>query len=216
MIQILLADDHSLVRSGIRMLLEKDQEIKITGEAAHGKSLLEQLANGLNADIVLLDIEMPGQDGTSLINKIRSINPNIAMIILSVHEDEKYVTQAFNEGASGYLLKSVSPEELIFSVKHVHQGGQYLCAELTMKMLKKQLFEQLKNSDKLSHAIEFSSREHEVLTLISEGLTNHEISEKLFISKRTIEGHRKSLLNKTGVRNTAALIRFAALHGMIK
>src|SRR5690606_4644350 len=119
------------------------------------------------------------------------------------------------EGASGYLLKNISSDELIFAIKHVSSGNQYLCSELSIKLL-----ERVTKSSALTPIIdsniEFSSREVEVLNLIAEGLTNLEMSEKLFLSKRTIEGHRQSLIEKTGSRNTAALIRFAVLNGFVQ
>ncbi|MDB5021564.1 MAG: Response regulator receiver protein, partial [Pedobacter sp.] len=137
------------------------------------------------------------------------------VVILSMHDNEKYVSQAFVEGASGYLLKSVSADEMNFSLKHVHSGGKYLCSELSMNMLGK-LSQKNVNSiaDNISN-IEFSMREIEVLHLIADGLTNSEMSEKLFLSNRTIEGHRQSLIEKTNSKNTAALIRYAVLNGII-
>ena len=157
---------------------------------------------------------MPELDGISLIREIKRIDPGIRLIVLSMHDHEKYLSAAFAEGADGYLLKSVGAEELIFALKYVNGGGKYLCAELGIKLLdsfnQSQQFRQELQTD-----IDFSLREMEVLNLIAEGLTNLEIGEKLFLSKRTVEGHRQSLLEKTNSKNTAMLIRFAVLHGLI-
>ncbi len=215
MIQVLLAEDHNIVRNGIKMLLASDKEINVAGEATNGREALDFISANDNINVILADINMPELDGISLIKEVKLINPDIRVVILSMHDNEKYVSQAFIEGASGYLLKSVSADEMIFSLKHVHSGGKYLCSELSMNMLGK-LSQKNVNSiaDNISN-IEFSMREIEVLHLIADGLTNSEMSEKLFLSKRTIEGHRQSLIEKTNSKNTAALIRYAVLNGII-
>ncbi|TDQ11812.1 response regulator transcription factor [Pedobacter metabolipauper] len=213
MLEVLLAEDHNIVRNGIRMLLETDKTINIVAEATNGKEVLEHIANGKKIDIVLADINMPELDGISLIRELKLVSPKTRVVILSMHDNEKYVFQAFIEGASGYLLKNVSADELLFSLKHVNTGNKYLCSELAIKIMGRQI---QNSSSGLEFAAEFSPREIEVLLLIAEGHTNHEMSEKLFISKRTIEGHRQSLIDKTGSRNTAALIRFAVSNGIIQ
>lgn len=216
MLQVLLAEDHNIVRNGIRMLLETDESIHIVAEAENGRQVLDYFAKELKTDLVLADINMPELDGISLLREMKTVSPDTKIVMLSMHDNEKYVAQAFLEGASGYLLKNVNADELIFALKHVSAGGRYLCSELTMTMLDKML----KNSHHFQpHSrqdIEFSQREIEVLKLIAEGLTNNEMSDKLFISKRTIEGHRQSLIDKTGARNTASLIRFAVINGIIQ
>jgi len=138
------------------------------------------------------------------------------LIILSMLDNEKYVAQAFSEGACGYLLKNVSSDELIFAIKHVSAGGKYLCSELSIRMLERLVNSSLSSPSVFEDVIDLSSREIEVLNLIAQGLTNHEMSEKLFLSKRTIEGHRQSLIEKTGSRNTAALIRYAVINGIVQ
>jgi len=216
MLQVILAEDHNIVRNGIRMLLEADKEITITGEATNGREVLDMLSNGTKADIVLADINMPELDGISLIKQLKLQSPDTRVVILSMLDNEKYVSQAFAEGASGYLLKSVSADELLFSLKHVHVGGKYLCSELSLRLLDKLMYNTTSPAITANPQIDFSSREIEILHLIAEGLTNNEMSDKLFISKRTIEGHRQSLIEKTGSRNTAALIRFAVLSGIVQ
>lgn len=217
MLQVLLAEDHNIVRNGIRMLLETDKDINIAAEAVNGLEVLDYIASGKEVDVVLADINMPGMDGIMLLKEMKQRKPETCVMMLSMHDNEKYVAQAFMEGASGYLLKSVSADELIFSLKHVCTGGKYLCSELAIRMLDKLLHNGYHSiSDANKAAIEFSLREIEVLHLIAEGLTNSEMSEQLFISKRTVEGHRQSLIEKTGARNTAALIRYAVLNGVIQ
>ncbi|NQX37454.1 DNA-binding response regulator, NarL/FixJ family, contains REC and HTH domains [Pedobacter steynii] len=216
MLQVLLAEDHNIVRNGIRMLLETDQDINIAAEAVNGIEVLEYVASGQQVDVVLADINMPGMDGMMLLKEMKLLKPETYVMMLSMHDNEKYVAQAFTEGASGYLLKSVSADELIFSLKHVGTGGKYLCSELSIRMLDKLMLNGYHSVSDTKVSIEFSLREIEVLHLIAEGLTNNEMSEQLFISKRTVEGHRQSLIEKTGARNTAALIRYAVLNGVIQ
>jgi len=216
MIDLILAEDHNIVRNGISLLLGADKEISIKGEAVNGLEVMNMLAKGIKADMVLADINMPEMDGISLIRELRLSHPQTKIVILSMLDNEKYVAQAFSEGASGYLLKSVSADELLFALKHVNSGGKYLCSELSIRLLDKLLHTVNIPFDKAGHEIDFSMREIEILHLIAEGLTNSEMSEKLFISKRTIEGHRQSLIEKTGSRNTAALIRFAVLCGIVQ
>jgi DNA-binding NarL/FixJ family response regulator len=215
MLQVMLAEDHNIVRNGVRMLLETDNSINIVGEAVNGLEVLEHIAAGKEIDVVLADINMPGLDGISLLKELKTTSPGTKVVMLSMHDNEKYIAQAFLEGASGYLLKNVNADELIFSLKHVCTGGRYLCSELSMTMLDKLLDNGYHVAPQPSSDIEFSMREIEVLQLIAEGLTNNEMSEKLFISKRTVEGHRQSLIDKTGARNTASLIRFAVANGII-
>ncbi|WP_316841796.1 response regulator transcription factor [Pedobacter gandavensis] len=215
MLQILLAEDHNIVRNGIKMLLETDKEIHVVAEAENGVQALAYLATGAKVDLVLADINMPELDGIMLLKELKEHYPSTIAVMLSMHDNEKYVTQAFEAGAKGYLLKSVGAEELIFALKHVNSGGKYLCSELAMRMLGKCSQNTTRTTAYLQEPHDFSNRELEILALIAEGLTNTEISERLFISKRTVEGHRQTLIEKTGSRNTAALIHYAILNGLI-
>ena len=216
MLNVLLAEDHNIVRNGIKMLLETDNAIHILGEAVNGREVLDFINSGQKVDVVLADINMPELDGITLIRELKILSPSTKVVILSMHDTEKYVSEAFTAGAAGYLLKNVSADELIFSLKHTNAGGRYLCSELSMSMMNRVINEGNSAVSTIPSNIEFSAREIEVLNLIAEGLTNLEMSEKLFISKRTIEGHRQSLIDKTGSRNTATLIRYAVLNGLIQ
>lgn len=216
MTQIILAEDHNIVRNGLKILLEADEEFRIVGEHANGQEVIDALNSGVKADIVLADINMPIMDGITLTTNLKEQFPYIHVVILSMLDNEKYVTQAFTEGAAAYLLKSVSSEELLFALKQVHSGGRYLCAEISLNLLEGLINSSILTENHIDQEIDFSSRELEVLHLIAQGLTNQEMSEKLFLSKRTIEGHRQSLIEKTGSRNTAALIRFSVLSGIVQ
>jgi DNA-binding NarL/FixJ family response regulator len=216
MLKVLLVEDHNIVRNGIKMLLETEQSVEVVGEMVNGLEVLQFFENGGAADVVLADINMPVMDGISMTRELKQKFPDVKVVMLSMHDNEKYISQAFLEGAVGYLLKNISAEELVFSLKHVETGKKYVCAELSVNMLDKLM--NIGNMEQDSAVLEadFSSRELEVLHLIAEGLTNLEMADKLFISKRTVEGHRQSLLDKTGSRNTAKLIRYAATTGLLK
>lgn len=216
MLKIVLAEDHNIVRYGIKALLESEEGFSVVGEATNGHEALEIISKSDHIDVVLADINMPVMDGIELIKNLKTNYPKVPLIILSMLDNEKYVDQAFSEGACGYLLKNVSSDELIFAIRHVSAGGKYLCSELAIKMLERLINSPLSSQSVFEDVVDFSSREIEVLNLIAQGLTNHEMSEKLFLSKRTIEGHRQSLIEKTGSRNTAALIRYAVLNGIVQ
>ncbi|TCK83584.1 response regulator transcription factor [Albibacterium bauzanense] len=216
MIKIILAEDHNIVRNGIKVLLESEEGLSVVGEAKNGQEVLNMISKENHIDLVLADINMPVMDGIELVKKLKATYPKVRLIILSMLDSEKYVIQAFSEGACGYLLKNVSSDELIFAIKHVSIGSKYLCSELSIKMLERLINSSISSQSAFEDDIDFSSREIEVLNLIAQGLTNHEMSEKLFLSKRTIEGHRQSLIEKTGSRNTASLIRYAVLNGIVQ
>lgn len=216
MLKILLAEDHNIVRNGIKMLLETESSIHVVGEMVNGLEVIEYFDHGGSADIVLADINMPELDGIAMAKELKAKYPEVKVVMLSMHDNEKYISQAFIDGAVGYLLKNISAEELVFSLKHIDTGKKYICAELAVNMLNKLISNGILEQDATFSESDFSSREIEVLHLIAEGLTNLEMADKLFISKRTVEGHRQSLLDKTGSRNTAKLIRYAATNGLLK
>ena len=216
MLNVILADDDTRVREGLKMVLVSDKAFQVVGMAANGQEVLELINKGLSADIVLTDINMPDIDGIALIKPLKAIQEHIKVIILSMVDTNKSIEQAFNAGASGYLLKTVSPDELIFAIKKVNLGQRYLCSTLTLKLLERSMETTYAESNTVELQIDLTSREKEILILIAEGLTNNEISEKLFLSKRTIEGHRQSLIEKTGCRNTASLIKFSILNGILQ
>ena len=213
--KVILAEDHNIVRNGIKMLLESQGEITVVAEANNGLEVLSYFAEGGHADIVIADINMPEMDGISLIAQLRTLSPSTHVVMLSMLDNEKYVAQAFIEGARGYLLKNVGEDELNFALRYVAGGGKYLCAELAEKLLDKLTQTTIQQPETNGQHIDFSLREMEVLHLIAEGYTNTEMADKLFLSKRTIEGHRQALIDKTGAKNTAALIRFAVVNGFI-
>jgi DNA-binding NarL/FixJ family response regulator len=213
LIRIILAEDHNIVRNGIKSILDNEAGIEVVFEAENGNQVISWLSEGNKADLVLSDMNMPELSG---INMLKQLKDTVDVLILSMLDHENYVIEAIKAGARGYLLKNVSREELLFAIKYIAKGGQYICSELSFKMLNKlaalpETVEPYRDPN-----IELSEREIEVLVLIAEGYTNNEIADKLFTSRRTVEGHRQSLIEKTGVRNTPALIKFAVMNGIIK
>jgi len=217
MIKIILAEDHLVVRNGIKMLLESQEDLAVVGEASSGLEALSLLADGNIPDILVTDISMSEMDGLELISRLTLQYPLVKVIVLSMLNNTQYVIKAFEKGALGYLVKNVGYDELLFGIHHVYKGGRFLCEEISMQMLEKlqdipSMTFQLKE---LLAEIDLTEREIEVLELISEGMTNVEIADKLFLSKRTVEGHRQSLLEKTNSKNTASLIKFAVKNSLI-
>lgn len=216
MLQIVIAEDHNIVRNGIKTLLEAEEDFNVVGEAKNGKEVLDIISKIGTVNLVLTDINMRRMDGISLIKEIKKINPNIRVVILSMLDSEKYISQAFTYGASGYLLKNIGSDELIFALQHVVSESRYLCSELSIKLLERLVNSPVPPVSSYENKIEFSCREIALLNLIAEGLTNLEISEKLLLSQHTIKNHRQRLIAKTGTRNTATLIRFAVLSEIIQ
>lgn len=216
MIKILLAEDHNIVRNGIRNLLEKEKDLKVVGEALNGREVVDMLNAGLKADIVLADVNMPQMSGIEMSEKVSGEGERPKVVILSMLDHERYVLEAFQAGASGYLLKNISADELVFALRHIHVDGRYICSELALRFLDKLLKEPEQKPSGNELAVQLTTREIEVLMLVADGMTNQEIADKLFTSKRTIEGNRQTLLEKTATRNTAALIRYALKSGLIQ
>ncbi|MVN22369.1 response regulator [Mucilaginibacter arboris] len=216
MISVLLTEDHNVVRNGIKSLLEKENELQVVAEATNGRQALDLLENGLDPDIILTDINMPQMTGIELAAQVKNKFPKVKLLVLSMLDHEKYVVEAFKAGAIGYILKNVTATELIYALLHVCRNNErYVCHELSLRMLDKLIKKQdVVIPDELAD-VDISKREIEVLSLIAEGYTNLEIADKLYTSKRTVEGHRQNLIDKTGSRNTAALIRYAILGGLI-
>lgn len=216
MIRVILTDDHNVVRNGIKFILEKDKNLQIVAETTNGKQTIELLTKGLKADIILADVNMPEMNGMEMLTEVKSKFPKVKVIILSMLDHEKYIVQAFKNGASAYILKNITSDELVYCIKHVCLNtDRYICNELALRMLDKVINKPEVVVPHENVEIELSKREVEVLSLIAEGYTNLEIADKLFTSKRTVEGLRQNLIDKTGSRNTAALIRFAILSGII-
>ncbi|WP_286896190.1 MULTISPECIES: response regulator transcription factor [Sphingobacterium] len=217
MIKILLVEDHMVVRNGIKLLLESQDGFEVVGEASNGKEALQFLNSNPVPDIALTDISMEEMDGIELLHELKKQYPSIKVVILSMLNQINYVVEAFESGLAGYLVKNVGYNELLFGLNHIANGGRYMSEEIAMILLdqvrSKQSYAQV--SGELQTDFDISDRELEVLKLIAEGYTNIEIADKIFLSKRTVEGHRQNLIDKAGVKNTAHLVKFAFERGIL-
>lgn len=216
MINIILVDDHHIVRQGIRTLLEIESDITVVGETDQQEELLFLLDERQTVDAIVMDINMPDTDGITLTKHIKNLYPGIHIIVLSMMDHEKYVSQAFEAGATAYLIKNVSRDELLFAIRFAAQGEPYICAEISFKLLRQAMKVVPSSASANATDLQINNREMEVLALTADGFTNQEIAERLFTSKRTVEGYRQSLIEKTGVRNTAALMKYAYQNGILK
>jgi len=216
-IKIMLAEDHLVVRNGIRLLLESQSNIEVTAEVSNGVEMLQRLEQNVPVDIVITDLSMLEMDGLNLINELKERQFPVKIIVLTMLNCELHVATSFQNGASAYLVKNVSAEELIFCINHVSKGGKYLCEEIVMKLIDKLIGNSLNTTNQIDpEALDLTERELEVLELLGQGLTNMEIAKNLFLSKRTVEGHRQNLIEKTQSKNTPSLIKFAVVNGLIR
>lgn len=213
--KIIIVEDHVIVRNGIRLLLGSESGVEVIAEAGNGLEALEIIAAGAIPDVLFTDINMPEMDGISLIKVLRTDYPQIKIIVLTMLNSEKHLARAFLEGCHGYLLKSVNEDEMMFALNTVWAGRKYVCTEFSEALLDRLVHRMSQQDGHEDRQLELSTREIEVLHLIAEGLTNVQMAEKLFLSKRTVEGHRQTLLDKTGSQNSAALIRFAFMNGFL-
>jgi DNA-binding NarL/FixJ family response regulator len=214
MVKIIIADDQTLVRNGIGLLLNTIQDFNVVGEAINGGAVLDLLAKGVDADMVIIDLKMLVTEGYELIAAFKAARSDIKTVVLAETLDESYLFKSFDAGTTGYLLKSVSANEFTFALKHVVKEGRYLCSELSNMLLDKKIHNSMQSLQAVSDIV-FTSRELEILDLIAKGCTNNEIADRLFISRRTVEGHRQNLIDKTKSRNTAELVGFSYRFGLL-
>jgi DNA-binding NarL/FixJ family response regulator len=210
MIQIALADDHALFRLGMRMILSKMAGISLCGEAENGIELLDLLQQK-TVDLVLLDLEMKGMNGMDTLKQIRRKTEGPRVIILSMHTEPKMISYCMQNGANSYLPKEVQAKELETAIRTVMAEGIYLNERITRAMA-----QEMKNrTSKPTLRPDLSERELQILELICKEFTNREIGEKLFLSERTVEGHRKHLLEKLDVKNTVGIVKKAILLNLV-
>jgi DNA-binding NarL/FixJ family response regulator len=216
MIRVILADDHAIIRDGIRALLSEDQGLEVLAEAGNGQELLDLLAT-TPCDVVMMDVNMPQMDGFAAMPYLRQSFPEVRVLILSMLDHPNYVARMLDAGASGYVLKNADIAEITHAIRTVASGRQYLCTEIGLTLLQQvSTATPAPDTPGARKPNDLSKRELEVLTLIAEGMTNAEIADKLFTSKRTIETHRQNIIEKTQAKNTAALIKYAVSQGMIE
>lgn len=213
--RILLVDDHAIVRAGLRMILASEGDMALVGEAADGEGAL-RMTEETHPDVVVMDLSMPGTNGFEAIRQIKESVPDTQVVVLTMHEDQRYFFQALEAGASGYVIKGAPPSELITAIRAVRQGQAYFCPSLAKQMLNDYLRRADGGADAEKDALtKLSDREKEVLRLIAEGKTGREIASILYLSPNTVERHRANIMDKLGLHNRAELIKFAIRKGLV-
>jgi two-component system, NarL family, response regulator NreC len=212
-IRILLADDHTVVRRGLRLLLEGQPEFSVVAEASDGKQAVEE-AEASRPDVVVLDVAMPNLNGIEATHRILAALPNVAVVILSMHSDEGYVLRALKAGAKGYLLKDAAESDLIEAIKTVTRGKTFFSAEIT-KMLAEDYVREIRARGSEDSYELLTPREREILQLLAEGKSNKDIAGMLNLSLYTVETHRRNLQDKLNVHSFAELILYAVRKGVI-
>jgi two-component system, NarL family, response regulator NreC len=210
LIRVVIVDDHAVVRSGLRLVLEAEDDIQVEDEGGTADEAV-RLARLHKPDVVLLDVTMPGRSGLSAAAEIKQAAPEAQILVLSMHDDPSYVREAFAEGASGYLLKEAADAELVAAVREVASGGRYVHPALGARLAAGEAEAQAS-----ALADPLSDREREVLRLLALGHTNQEIAKMLFISVRTAETHRAHIMQKLRLSTRAELVRYALQHGLLE
>jgi len=212
-IRILIADDHAVMRAGLRLLLNGQEDMQVVDEAGDGWQTVEK-AVALKPDIVLLDITMPGLSGLEAARQIRQRAPEVKLLVLTMHDDEAYLRQFLQIGATGYMVKKAADTELVDAIRAVHRGESFIHPSLTRVLIDRYLQQQPPVKAKES-VEELTPRETEVLRLVAQGYTSQQIAEQLSISANTVETHRAHIMEKLGLRGRAQLVRYAIARGLL-
>jgi two-component system response regulator NreC len=212
-IRILIADDHAVMRAGLRLLLNGQEDMQVVDEAGDGWQTVEKAVT-LKPDIVLLDITMPGLSGLEAARQIRQRAPEVKLLVLTMHDDEAYLRQFLQIGATGYIVKKAADTELVDAIRAVHRGESFIHPSLTRVLIDRYLQQQPPVKAKES-VEELTPRETEVLRLVAQGYTSQQIAEQLSISANTVETHRAHIMEKLGLRGRAQLVRYAIARGLL-
>ena len=210
MIRAIVVDDHAVVRSGIKLLLDREDDIEVVGEAGSAKDAVFR-ARALKPDVILLDVVMPGESGIDVLPNLLKESPETKVLVLSMQDDPSYVREAFAAGATGYVLKEAADEEVVAAVREIANGGRYVHPALGARMVAAEA-----EARAAEEADPLSEREREVLRLLALGHTNQEIAKMLYISVRTAETHRAHIMQKLGLSTRAELVRYALSQGLLE
>jgi DNA-binding NarL/FixJ family response regulator len=208
-IKVLIADDHALMREGLKQLLTLDQELDVIGLAVNGDDAIDQCIK-LSPDVLLMDINMPIKNGIQALKRIKELDISVKVIMLTIHDDAEYLLETMSLGASGYLLKDVDADSLLRAIKKVNEGGSYIQPSLANHLVKG--YSNRKEIEKPP----LTNREYEVITLIAEGLNNKDIAEKLFISEKTVKNHVSNIFKKIEVTDRTQAAIYAFKHNIKK
>jgi len=209
MLRILIADDHAIVRQGLKQIVTETQDMMVAGEASNGQELLNKIKEG-EYDVVVLDITMPGRNGMDVLRQLRSERPWLPVLMLSIHPEEQYALRALRAGASGYLTKESAPDELVVAIRKVSRGGKYVSSSLAEKLA----FELEVGREQAPHEA-LSDREYQVMCMIASGKTVMEIAQKLSLSEKTISTYRSRILEKMKMKNNAELTYYAIKNQLV-
>ena len=213
-IQILIADDHAMFIDGIKSLLRREEQIQVAGEAKDGKEALEILAKG-GVDILITDISMPNMSGTELTKQVKEHYPEVKVLVLTMYNDREIINEILVAEAEGYILKNTGRQELLKAINRIAEGSTYYSNEV-MEIVMENIKGSNKRAEEDERVKELTQRELEILQLICEELSTAEIAERLYISPRTVETHRKHILQKTQVKTIVGLIKFAINNNLVK
>jgi two-component system response regulator NreC len=213
-IRVLLAEDHTIVRKGLRSLLDGEAGIEVIGEAEDGREAVEKVGQ-LLPDVVLMDITMPSLNGLEATRQIKKRFPEVKVVILTMHANEEYIFQILRAGASGYLVKQAAPTELLSAIQAAYRGESFLSPSISRKVIEEYIQQAEATAEKDSYD-QLTDREREVLQLIAEGHPNREIAELLHISVKTVGTHRANLMDKLDIHSTAELTQYAIRKGVIE
>lgn len=211
MIKVFLADDHAVLRDGLRYILETQNDITVVGDAADGRTAVQQVKQ-LHPDVVVMDISMPGLNGIEATQHIHTDFPSAQVVILSIHATSEHIFRALQAGAWGYVLKESVGQEVVEAVRTVHAGRHYLSAKITETVVKDYI--QSHTTETKSPLERLSQREREVLQLVAEGKSSSEIAEIIYLSPKTVETYRSRIMQKLGIKDLPALVKFAIQHGL--
>jgi len=209
-VRVLIVDDHAVVRSGLRLVLDAEDDLEVVGEAGSAREAIFQ-GRATKPDVILLDIVMPERSGLDVLPQLKHENPEARVLVLSMQDDPQYVREAFAAGASGYVLKEAADTEVVSAVREVAKGGRYVDPELGARLIAAD-----GDAARRAAADPLSEREHEVLRLLALGHTNQEIAKQLYISVRTAETHRAHIMQKLRLGSRADLVRYALEEGLLE
>lgn len=214
-IRILIADDHAILRDGLKMALKTDPAMEVIGEAENGE-IAVKLEQELRPDIIVMDVDMPKMNGIEAVREIKKNNPDAKVLMLTMHDKESYIVDSISAGAAGYIYKMADMDEFITAVKTVACGKEYFNEKVSQSIMSNYIKSVQKKDEDGERHFALTNREIEIVKLIAAGFTSQEIAEKLFISYFTVGKHRKNIMKKLELKNTAELVRYAMKEGYVK
>jgi two-component system response regulator NreC len=214
-IRVLIADDHVVLRSGLKLLLDSQTDIEVVGEASDGIEAINKTLE-INPDVLIMDITMPGQNGIDAIREIKNQLPSVAVLVLTMHEDKGHIIEAFKAGASGYIPKKAADNELVNAIKTVHKGESFIYSSLTKDLINEAVYGNNPEEAVKSEIHEqLARREIDILELVAQGYTNQQIADQLFLSIKTVETYKARIMEKLNLSSRVELVRFALQHGLL-